>query len=267
MNMFEEAFGEVERAADTTLASTNALLRQAKELQKAARTGNIAAMKRAQERLDDTLSAVRQATANAMAAWPYSDEEAEGHLRDGYRQEFQRVASEKGLNVFERDGRLIAHPSMVRVVPGERAVVIDRKQTSTIRPSHLVGMLLAGQKRRAPHQSGQFLEAMYAVYRDCMVDRSQQRRMGGQDAAGVMQLEDVYKRMTYLPGSSREFERSDFARALYELDANGPKTTRSGATVSFSASTAARSSRGLFTFVGPDGQDVQYYGIQFREKE
>ena len=34
--------------------------------------------------------------------------------------------------------------------------------------------------------------------------------------------------------------------------------TRSGATVSFPASTGARSSRNLYTFVGPDGYEVKY---------
>ena len=68
-----------------------------------------------------------------------------------------------------------------------------------------------------------------------------------------------------MPGSSRDYDRSDFARAVYNVDASGAKRTRSGATVSFPSSTGTRSSRGLFSFVGPDGQDVQYYGIRFTE--
>ena len=45
---FEQAFGDVERAADAAIASGQGLVSLAKKMQKAAREGNIAAVKRAQ---------------------------------------------------------------------------------------------------------------------------------------------------------------------------------------------------------------------------
>ena len=43
-----------------------------------------------------------------------------------------------------------------------------------------------------------------------------------------MPLDRIYRLFTSLPGSSREYDRTDFARDLYILDTNGPKRTKQG---------------------------------------
>ena len=264
MDTFEQAFSATEKAADSTLRSANGLVRQIKELQKAAQVGNIAGIKRAQERIDAALGVLRQEVVNSAASWPFPNHEEEQYLKTGYITELHQVAQGLGLQVHERDGRLVAHPLMVRVLPGERAVRIDKKQTSNIRPSHLAEVLLVSQKKPVRYQSAAFLEALYIVYKDFVHEDNPNRLVKG--SGRVVPLEEIYKRLTYLPGSSREYERADFARAVYDLDASSVKKTRSGATVSFPSSTGTRSSRGLFTFVGPDGADVQYYAIRFTEE-
>ena len=81
-----------------------------------------------------------------------------------------------------------------------------------------------------------------------------------------MPLDRIYRLLTSLPGINREYDRTDFARDLYNLDSSGLRRTRSGASVSFPASTGTRRPRGLFSFVGPDGRDVEYYGVRFTEE-
>ena len=82
----------------------------------------------------------------------------------------------------------------------------------------------------------------------------------------VVPLIKIYGLMTALPGANREYDRSDFARDIYMLDSQGPRRTRRGATVSFPASTGTRRrSSDLFTFVGPEGESVEYYGLRFSE--
>ncbi len=61
----EQAFADVENAADAALKSASALTKLAKDLQKAAKEGNIAAIKRLQSRLGDSVGAV---DANVSAA-------------------------------------------------------------------------------------------------------------------------------------------------------------------------------------------------------
>ena len=267
MDSFEQAFGDTERAAISTQKSATALVTLAKQLQKAAKEGNIAEIKRLQNRFNADLDGLRQEVANALKTWPFRDEEEEQYLNEQYTAELRRVAEMQGLAIQERDGRLISHPSVVRVLPGDRAVRIDKqKKAFTIRPSYLAGLLLANQKKPGLTQSQNraFLESLYSVYSDIVrEDNSGTGRMDFKGSGRVVPLDRIYRLSTSLPGISIEYDRTEFARRLYFLDSNGPKQTRRGAIVDFSSSTGTRSSKGLFSFVGPDGQDVTYYGIRF----
>lgn len=267
MVSFEQAFGEMEKAAASTAKSAGDLTKLARALEKAAKDGNIAAAKRAQQGMGVALNALRQEVANSVESWPYGEEEEQQYLDDGYAQELRTVAAERGLEIYERDGRMIAHPSIVRVLTGLRAVRIDQKRVSTIRPSRLADILMANQKKPAQFRAGPFLESLYGVYSELtMEDGSREdgsSRMPVGNQGRVVQLDRVYRMLTSRPGGEREYNRTDFTRDLYLLDRDGPKTTRRGLQVSFPASSGTRGSQRVFSFVGPDGQIVTYFGIQF----
>jgi hypothetical protein len=261
MPTFEQGFADAEKAADSTIKSAADLARLAKALQKAAKEGNIAAIKREASRLDDALGSLRQEVANAIETWPFHDEEEEEYLREHYAAELRDVAAEKGLEIYERDGVLISHPSIVRILPGSRAVRIDKKQVSALRPSHLAGTLANNQKKPRRFRSEAFLEALYKAYQPFAREQTSSRLIKDP----VVPLSSIYDVFTSLPGSNREYDSTDFARDLYFLELEGTLTTRSGARASFPSSTGARRARGSFPFVGPNGQVITYYGIQFSE--
>ncbi len=264
MDNFEQGFRDVERAADSTLEAAKALVSQAKQLQKAAKMGNIAAIERAQDRLDAASGNLRQAVLNAVQSWPFEAEEAEQYLKKGYAGELRSAAKQLGLDIYERDERLVSHPSIVRILPGEWAVRIDKKKVSTIRPSHLAGILLSNQEKPGRYPAGRFLEALYGVYSELVKeDYSDRLKKGG--PGRVVPLARIYKLFISLPGSGRDYTPMDFARDLYQIETSGLTKTRAGATVSFPASAGVRNSRGVFPFVGPKGEYVQYYGIRFTE--
>ncbi|MDE0001300.1 MAG: hypothetical protein OXQ29_01215 [Rhodospirillaceae bacterium] len=265
MESFEQAFAETEDAADAAVGAATGLGKLTRQLQKAAREGNISAIRRTQERLETELKTLGQAVDNAVRAWPLEEDDEERHFKDGYLDELRRAASERGLTVHERDGRLIVHPSIVQVLARERAVRIDRKKVSAIRPSHLAGLLHAAQSKKSRHRPERFLESLHVVYSELVREEFPGNALRG-GSGPVVQLERIYKLLTSLPGSARDYTRTDFARDLYLLDTSGLTRTRKGAAVSFPASTGTRT-RGarLFTFVGPKGEDVQYYGIRFTE--
>ena len=263
MASFEQAFGDMEKAAASTAKSATDLTKLARALEKAAKDGNIAAAKRAQQGMSDALNALRQEVANSVESWPFADDDEQQYLNEGYAHELRTVAAEKGLEIYERDGRMIAHPSILRVLPSSRAVRIDKKQVSTIRPSRLAGILLDIQKKPPRFPAGRFLESLYQVYAEITREEEDPNRMMAARQGRVVQLERVYRLFTSLPGSDREYNRTDFTRDLYLLDRDGPKTTRRGLQVSFPASSGTRGSQGVFSFVAPDGQVVTYYGIQF----
>ena len=263
MVSFEQAFNDTERAAESVSESARRVGTQARALARAAKTGNLSAIRRAQAGLDDALSTLHQNAANA-SHWPFHEEEEEHYMAGHYAEELRHAADERGLDMYERDGNLISYPSIVRIIPRERAVRIDKKKVSNIRPSHLTSELMANQKRSSGFSSTRFLESLYRVYDDVTSGDSSNRmaKVRGE----VVRLSRIYKLLTSLPGISRDYGPSDFARDLYILDSNGPRQTRRGAEVSFPSSTGTRiRSSDLFEFIGPDGHSVTYYGISFTE--
>ena len=266
MDSFELAFSETERAADSTLTSVADVAKLARLLQKAAKIGNITAIKRNQRNLEAALEVLTQTATNAVQSWPFEAGEEEQYLWNGYAAELRGAASELGLKIHERDGRMVSHPSIVRILPREWAVRIDKKKVSTIRPSHLAGILLQNQKKPSRFPAARFLEAVYRVYCDLAKVESSGRLMEG-GPEPVVPLDRIYKMFTSLPGTSGDYTTMDFARHLYQLETSDLRETKSGAIVSFPASTATRSGKGVFSFVGPEGQEIQYYGVRFAEAD
>lgn len=263
----EQAFADVENAAAAALKSAKDLEGLARRLQNAAKQGNIAHIKQWQGRLGDALSALGEDVSAAATSWPFEDTEEGAYLRDGYAEELREAASERGLTLHERDGRLFASPSIVRILPGDRAVRIDQKQVSAIRPSHLAQLLAENQKKPGRYPVAQFLEALHTVYLDIVRDDESASRLMQGKQGRVVPLARIYRLFTSRPGQQREYTNVDFARDLYLLETSGATTTKGGATVSFHASSGTRSHKAgdVFTFVGPDGRDAQYYAVRFTE--
>ncbi len=266
MGSFEQAFGDVERAAADTLIAARELIKVARQLQKAAKTGNVKALKRSQERIECAMADLSRAARRAAGSWPFESDEEERYLAGEYAAELVRTASEQGVEVYERDGQLICSPSSVKILPSMRAVRIDKRQASTIRPSYLASLLYRNQNKKNTFSSGQFLESLHKVYQE-LVRMDSPGRLAEWPSGRVIQLERIYKLFTSLPRAAREYTATDFARDVYLLEASGHKRTRSGAEVSFPASTGTRRTRGVFQFFGPNGQLFQYSGIRFFEED
>ena len=72
------------------------------------------------------------------------------YLNTSYGQELREVAAGKGLDIYERDGRMIAHPSNV-TSPGCSPVVIEAEYSParSVEPEarERIGMDVTGQAR------------------------------------------------------------------------------------------------------------------------
>ncbi len=265
MDGFEQALGGVESAAADALSAVREVAKVARQLEKAARVGNVKALKRSQDRIEDAMNALNRAAGQAVLSWPFEDQEVEQYLDKEYAAELIRTASEQGVDIYERDGQLICSPSIVKISPNTRTVRIDKKQTSAIRPSYLTELLRRNQNKKNTFPSAQFLEALYKVYKE-LVRRDSPDRLAEWTSGRVIRLERIYTLFTSLPGIAREYTTTDFARDIYLLEESGRRRTRSGAEVSFPASTGTRRKRGVFHFFGPSGQLFQYSGIRFIEE-
>lgn len=270
MNTFEQGFADVERAAAAAAKASGVLVTLAKQIQKAAQDGDIAKIRKASERLTAALDAARQEGANTRSAWPFTPEAEEAYFREDYEQELLNEAGTEGLQIRRQDERLVVYPSVLRILPAERAVSVDRNKVLTIRPSRLVAILKANQTKKPGLASERFLEALYLAY----------RILEGKDGVGTtLPLHRIYGKMhesrTFLkafnlsPGAAAEYSRSDFGRDLFLLDRSGLTRTKSGTKFFLPASTGVKGARAktIFEFMAPDGESVAYYGIRFTEAD
>jgi hypothetical protein len=76
-------------------------------------------------------------------------------------------------------------------------------------------------------------------------------------------LAQIYKALTILPMLSGEYDKNDFARDLLMLDRSGVRTTKTGLSFSLPAATGTKGSKDIFASVGPDGEVVTFYAINF----
>lgn len=254
MTSFEQACAETERAARAALISSNAQVKAVKELARAAAEGDVARIGRASERLRSAGNTARQEIANAADAWPLSPEEEEVLLSGGsYEHELVETARSAGVEIRRHDQRLLAFPLVLRLLPAQRAVQVDKKKLTGIRPSHLVAMVKREQAKKPRLSPERFVETLYAAYRLVV---------GNEQSSGT-QLARVYEALTLMPDMRREYGTADFVRDVFLLDHSGVTRTKSGARVSFPASTGTKGGRDLFTFVDDAGNSVTYYGIRF----
>jgi len=253
--MFEAAFETTEKAAADAAKSAAALVKVAKQLSHAARDGDILKLRRLAEQLRIAGHEASQAAEHAASSWRLTEDEVRAHLRDGFAAELIDVARAAGLEIRRLDDRLVASPSLIRALPDQRAVQIDRRKVTSLRPSHLVRLLSARRADKPRFRPEQFIEVLYVAT----------KTLAGPDGAMSKKLADVYRVLTLLPGSRRDYSHSDFARDLYFLERSPVRTTKSGAVVSLPASTGTKSSRDLFTFVDAAGETVHYYSIKFEE--
>ena len=254
---FEQAFEDAERSAAAAVKAATLLAAAAKQLQKAAQEGDITKLRKSAERLSVASDVARQSIANAKTAWPFSEAAEQDYLTEGYESELLEEAARSGLKIYSRDSRLLAYPSILRVVPADLSIKIDKKRVSALRPTHLVQTLLANQKKKSRYPAERFIQALHAAY---------QIIVPSGEAGSVIKLAQIYQALTLQPGSAADYNKGDFARDLYMVDESGVSRTRSGARLSFHASTGARGGGSdLFTFVAPSGELKTYYGIRFAE--
>ena len=183
---FEQGFADVERAAAAAEKAAKALAAAAKAIVRAAQEGDIGALGRNAQKLGDAAEVAAQETANARRAWPFSPEAEERFLQEGYTAELLGAADSIGLRMQQRDGLLVSYPFIIRILPAERAVRINKTRFAGLRPSRLAAKLKADQNRKSRAAVQPFLEALHNAYRlVCGKDGHGGSVPAGQDLPGL----------------------------------------------------------------------------------
>lgn len=260
-NSLEQALAKTEADADAACKAATAALRSLKKFRAAAQVGNLRELQKTIEAAEQALADLKQQFTTAKAGWSFDEDT---YLSNGaFVAEVLATAAQTGVSIYERDDRLYCYPSLIRILPNDRAVVIDKTRERRLRPSVLVRHLQELQNRPVRFRSEAFLASLYDAYDTAVRTRGKDRR----DTAAIVPLVEIYDLLTLLPGQAKEYSRQEFARDLYLLDQSGVTTVRNGAVVSFHAARGNESTSKVISIVTKNGQAKAYYGISFTREQ
>lgn len=251
----ETALARTESDADAALKAAGVVTKALKKLHAAAHTGDLRELRRIMETADQAITALRQQFVNLQEGWDFDEDQY--FAGAAFTEELLTAATAAGVKIHEHDGRLYSFPFLLRVLPADRAVQIDKKRERRIRPGVFVAHLKDLQERpvRARHEP--FLEALFNAYEVAVQGRGEELLK----TKTVIQLARIYELLTLLPGQSKEYPREEFARDIYLLDESGVRVTKGGMKLSFHAATGTKASH--LTVVAKTGALKKYYGLAF----
>jgi hypothetical protein len=256
----EQHLSDVEHRIENALNSTGRVVARLKKAQRAAKTGDLAALKTAIEGQAE-MARVAQAD-QSRVTWRLSDDVERRFFEDGtFVRELLQQAEQRGVALSEHDGQLLCYPVIVRVDASKRAVTIDRKLHRDVRPSALAAHLAALQAKPATVKPERFLEALYGAW-----EYARHRDAAGRSPAIDVRVNDLWAVLTVAPGSEKEYTKQDFGRDLYLLERSEIRETRLGARVHFSRSTGTKEA-GAIVISGERGNRVVYSSVEFTRRE
>ena len=248
----EAALTATEARVEAAQREAAAVNRELKKARTAAAVGQVRDLRRALAAAAEVEQSLAQAAKEAEASYAFDETE---HLGSGsYARELLDAAAEAGLAMVEDDDRLLCYPSLVRVLPADAVIDVDRRRERRLRPSVVVGVLAAAQARSPKGKPEALLESLAAAY-ELLAARDER-------PDPVLRLDALWQALTMLPGAARDYSKPEFARDLYLLDQSGTVTTRSGRTLRFHASSGTRGA-GVLTTVAKTGQQQRYWGVSF----
>ena len=256
MGGLKAALAATEERLDAALKATTALTRELKKAKAGAERGQLRDLRRALSSAALFAGEAARAAKDAGTSFAFDEQE---HLESGsYAKELLEAAAASDVAMFEADERLLCYPSLIKILPGDAAVEIDRRREKRLRPSVLVRLLAVTQAKPPRFRPEPFLESLERAY-DLV------RSRGAQRDGAVVRLVDVWGVLTLLPGQQRDYTRAEFARDLYLLDSSAVATAKSGRMLRWHASSGTRGTGTLAT-VAQTGQQQLYWGISFTER-
>lgn len=259
-----DGFSGIEASLAVAEADAEALIVAAKRLQSvaikartAAQQGDLSALRVQRQAVVEEANAARAAADVLRGSWPLDAADEEAYLGStAFSEELLRAAAEAGVGLYDRGSSLACYPSVVRIVPKEGAVTIDRKRFRVVRPSRLVRHLAAAQRREPKLRARAFLETIASAY-----------HLLARNADGIMRLVDIHAALTLLPTARADYGQQEFVRDVYLLDASGETVTKSGHRMRLSAgATGSKGRTGLLVVVTRDGVERTYYGVEFAKE-
>jgi len=254
LGTMEATLAATEREVDAALRRATATVRELKRALGAARSGHIRDLRKSLSAARDAAGELADGAGALADSFDFDDQ---AYLSSGgYVKELLAEAEVRGLSIVEDDDRLLCYPSLLRIVPGDAAVEVDKARDRRLRPSVLVAALARAQERGPRFKAEAFLDSLRSAY-ELLVSST------GKRVDAVVRLVDIWSVLTMLPGQRGQYSKQEFARDLYLLDQSGvTHTARSPRALRWAASTGTKGSGALVT-VARNGQQQRYWGVSF----
>jgi hypothetical protein len=251
----EESLSQTEQEAENALKGAGAVVNSIRKIRSAAQSGNIKELQKNINVAEEAISHLQDEFAQVKSSWKFNDEEYfSNHIAI---EEILNAAKEIGLKIFESDNRLFCFPFLIRIVPEERAILIDKKLERRVRPSFLVKQLKQMQERPSRFRPDIFLETLFSAYEYLVAPKGKD----GIRTGAVVKLREIYNVLTLLPGQTKYYSLQEFGRDIYLLDKSCIRRTKKGFIVSLPASTGTKFNP--ITVIGETGTEKKYYAISF----
>lgn len=261
LNSLEKALAKTEADADEALKTATAAVSILKKFRLSAKTGNLRELRKTIESAEQAITALSQQFIKTKEGWTFDEET---YLSSkAFLSEILEAAGQIGMKIFEQDDRLYCYPFLIRILPNERSILIDKKRERRVRPSVLLRHLKELQNRPVRFNSKAFLESMYSAYSIAVKTRGRKERIR---TGPVVPLMEIYNLLTLLPGQSKDYSRQEFARDLYLLDQSGVRNKKNGLVVSLHAPSGRERASKVIPIVTRDGEVKRYYGISFTQE-
>lgn len=254
MSDFEERLQDLDGRLEAVQDLGKAVVAALGRVRAAVKVGRVAQITRQIEAICQRLEEASAAAGAVAGGWSF---DTAAYMADGrFVADLKAAAAEKGISLFENDGRIYCFPLLLRVEPNEGAVKIGRRVERRVRPSQLVELLAIAQQRPQRFREEQFLALLYRAW----------RRLAGVDgreggSGPVVGLAEIHETLTLLPGTDYPIE--EYARDLLLLDRKPDLRTRDGHRFEFPASTISRGRMRRLVVYDERGAERAYIGVRF----
>lgn len=147
MGGLEAALAATEESVDAALKATAAVTRELRKAKAGAERGQLRDLRRALGAAAVLAGDAARAAEDAGASFGFDEQE---HMESGsYAKELLEAAAAQDVKMFEADERLLCYPSLIKVLPGDAAVEIDRRREKRLRRRYWWG---CSRPRRHGHR-------------------------------------------------------------------------------------------------------------------
>ncbi len=256
----EKALAKTQADVEATLKTAVSVVNSLKKFRINIQTGNLCDLKKTIDSAEQVIATLKQQFVNTKEGWNFDSENYVASR--AFIGEILEMSESSDVKMFEQDERLYCYPFLIRILPNELAVQIDKRKDKRLRPSALVSHLKALQNKPVRFKPEAFLESLFKAYETLIKSRG--KYQGGKGI--VVTLREVYRLLTRLPGQTKEYSLQEFARDIYLLDRSDVTTTKKGYDVTLpGVSSGMKGTTGTIRVITQEGQDKLYYGISFSE--